>query len=592
MTGLRFGLHYTSDGAYAKQSLMERNFSMLSIRKIGIVGRTYRHLNRYREILGVLFKYGFGDIVETLKIEQYLEVGLQMISKKRRDQIEKLSRAERVRMAVEELGPTFIKLGQILSTRPDLIPLEYSREFSKLQDNVPAFSYEAVQSIVSEELGRSPEELFAHFESEPLAAASIGQVHRARLTDGEEVVVKVQRPGIRKTVEVDLEILLHLASLMERHVEEMVVQRPTRIVAEFARSLEKEIDYTIEAYHTERFSRQFMGEHTIYVPKIFKEFNSSRVLTIEYVEGMKVSDIQALKRKGCNLQSLAENGADLIMKQIFVHGFFHADPHPGNIFILSNNIICFLDFGMMGRIRQDEREDFTDFVTNLAGKNERKIMESVLRLSFYDAEPDREKLERDLTDLLEQQVYGRQGKLEMGKLFQKLIETVSTHGLTIKPDLYLMMKALGTIEGIAKMLDPAFDILKRAEPFVRKIQEERMNPKRIAGDMLEIGTEMIQLGREIPGEVRSILKQAREGKMKIEFGHSGLEPLLNTHNRSTNRLVFAIVLASLIVGSSLVVLSGIPPRWHDIPLVGLLGFILAGFIGFSLLISILRRKNM
>ena len=565
---------------------------MLSIRKIGIVGRTYRHLNRYREILSVLFKYGFGDMVETLKIEQYIEIGLQMISRKRREQIEKLSRAERVRMAVEELGPTFIKLGQILSTRPDLVPLEYSRELTKLQDHVPPFPYEEVRTIITEELGGSPEELFAHFETEPLAAASIGQVHRARLADGDEVVVKVQRPGIRKIVEVDLEILLHLASLMERHVEEMEVQRPTRIVEEFARSLEKEIDYTIEAYQTERFSRQFLGEHTIYVPKIYREFNSSRVLTIEYIEGIKVTDFEKLEKNGCNLHTLAENGADLVMKQIFVHGFFHADPHPGNIFILSNNIICFLDFGMMGRIRRDEREDFTDFVISLAGKNERKITDSVLRLSVYDQEPDRERLERDLTDLLEEQVYGRQGKLEMGKLFQKLIETVTTHGLTIKPDLYLMMKALGTIEGIAKMLDPAIDILKQAEPFVRQVQEERMNPKRIAGDMLEIGTELIQLGREIPGEVRSILKQAREGKMKIEFRHSGLEPLLNTYNRGANRLVFAIVLAALIVGSSLVVLSGIPPRWHDIPLIGLAGFILAGVIGFSLLVSILRRRKM
>jgi len=565
---------------------------MLSIRKIGVVGRTYRNLNRYREILGVLFRYGFGDIIETLKIEQYIEVGLQMISRKRRDQIEKHSRPERVRMALEELGPTFIKLGQILSTRPDLVPLEYSRELSKLQDHVPPFSYEEVKTIITQELGKAPEDLFDRFDPEPLAAASIGQVHRARLSMGDEVVVKVQRPGIRKTVQVDLEILLHLASLMERHVEEMVVQRPTGIVEEFARSLEKEIDYTIEAYHTERFSRQFLGDLTVYVPTVYREYNSSRVLTIEYVDGIKVSNIEALKKDGCNLRTLAENGADLVMKQIFVHGFFHADPHPGNIFILANNIICFLDFGMMGRIHKEEREDFTDFVTSLATKNERKITDSALKLTAYDVDPDREALERDLMDLMDEQVYGRLGKLNMGRLFQKLMETVSTHGLTIKPNLYLMMKALGTIEGIAKMLDPGFNIMKQTEPFVRKIQEERMSPKRIAGDMVEVGTELIQLGREIPGEVRAIMKQAREGKLKIEFAHSGLEPLLNTYSRTTNRMVFAIVLAALIIGSSLVVLSGIPPKWHDIPLVGIVGFIMAGVIGFSLLISIVRRRKM
>jgi ubiquinone biosynthesis protein len=515
-----------------------------------------------------------------------------MISRKRRDQIEKHSRPERVRMALEELGPTFIKLGQILSTRPDLVPLEYSHELSKLQDNVPPFSYEEVKTIIAQELKKTPEELFDRFELEPLAAASIGQVHRARLPAGDEVVVKVQRPGIQKTVEVDLEILLHLASLMERHVEEMVVQRPTRIVEEFARSLEREIDYTIEAYQTERFSRQFMGDHTVYVPTVYREYNSSRVLTIEYVEGIKVSNIQALKNSGCDLKTLAENGADLVMKQIFVHGFFHADPHPGNIFILPNNIVCFLDFGMMGRIHQEEREDFTDFVTSLATKNERKITESALKLTTYDTEPDRAELERDLMDLMDEQVYGRSGKLNMGRLFQKLIETVSVHGLTIKPDLYLMMKALGTIEGIAKMLDPDFNILKQTEPFVRRIQEERMSPKRIAGDMMEVGTELIQLGRELPGEVRAILKQAREGKLKIEFAHSGLEPVLKTYSRATNRMVFAIVLAALIIGSSLVVLSGIPPKWHDIPLVGIVGFLMAGVIGFSLLISIVRRKKM
>ncbi len=565
---------------------------MLSIRKIGVVGRTYRHLNRYRDILGVLFRYGFGDIIETLKIEQYIEVGLQMISRKRREQIEKHSRAERVRMAVEELGPTFIKLGQILSTRPDLVPLEYAQELSNLQDHVPPFSYEEVRDIIDKELGGTPEALFAQFEAEPLAAASIGQVHRARLLDGEEVVVKVQRPGIRKIVEVDLEILLHLASLMEKHVQEMEVQRPTRIVEEFARSLEKEIDYTIEAYHTERFARQFLGESTIYVPAVYRDLNSTRVLTTEYVAGIKVSNVDALKRKGCDLPLLARNGADLVMKQIFVHGYFHADPHPGNIFILPNNVICFLDFGMMGRIHNEEREDFTDFVTSMTTRNERKIMESVLKLTNYDQEPNREELERDLMDLMEEQVYGREGKLEMGKLFQRLIETVSSHGLSIKPDLYLMMKALGTIEGIAKMLDPGFNILKQAEPFVKKVQKDRLSPKRIAGDALDMGIELIQLGREIPGEVRAVFKQTREGKLKIEFAHSGLEPLLNTHHRTTNRMVFAIVLAALIIGSSLVVLSGVPPKWHDIPLIGIVGFILAGIIGFSLLISMVRRKKM
>ena len=253
---------------------------MLSIRKIGVIGRTYRHLNRYRQILTVLFKYGFGDLVDVLKIEQYLEIGLQMISRKRREQVDRLTRAERVRMALEELGPTFVKLGQMLSTRPDLIAVEFIEELSKLQDRVPPFSYAEVSQIIESDLGGLPENIFEHFEESPLAAASIGQVHRARLKDGEEVVVKVQRPGIRKIIEVDLEIMLHLASLMERHLEEFQVNRPARIVEEFARTLEKEIDYTIEASHIERFNRQFIDDATVYVPKVFRETTTERVLTM------------------------------------------------------------------------------------------------------------------------------------------------------------------------------------------------------------------------------------------------------------------------------------------------------------------------
>jgi len=250
------------------------------IRKIAVIGRTYRHLNRYRQILTILFKYGFGDLVDTLKIEQYLEIGLQMISRKRREHVEKLTRAERVRMALEELGPTFVKLGQILSTRPDLIPVELIQEFSKLQDHVPPFPYAEVKHIIESELGAPLGDIFQHLEETPLAAASIGQVHRARLMNGEEVVIKVQRPGIHKTIDVDLEIMLHLASLMERHLEEAELHRPTKIVEEFAHTLERELDYTIETSHVERFAKQFMGDQNIYVPKVYREKTTKQVITM------------------------------------------------------------------------------------------------------------------------------------------------------------------------------------------------------------------------------------------------------------------------------------------------------------------------
>ena len=336
---------------------------MISIRKIGVMGRTYRHAKRYKEILNVLIKYGFGDLVDALKIKEHIEIGIEKISGKQPERIEKLSRPERVRMALEELGPTFVKLGQILSTRPDLIPLEYVQELSKLQDDVPSFPYDDVREIIKSETGRFPEEIFHSFDKTPIAAASIGQVHKAILKDTEEeVAIKVQRPNIQQTIEVDLEIMLHLASLMERHVAEMEVFHPTKIVNEFARSIEDELDYTVEASHIEHFARQFLDDETIYVPKVYRDLSTKRILVMEFIDGIKASDLDRLKQDGYDLKEIASRGADSILKQICVYGFYHADPHPGNIFILPNNVICFIDFGMMGRISQQEREDFTDFV--------------------------------------------------------------------------------------------------------------------------------------------------------------------------------------------------------------------------------------
>jgi ubiquinone biosynthesis protein len=495
-------------------------------------------------------------------------------------------------MALEELGPTFIKLGQILSTRPDLIPLEYVRELSKLQDRVPPFPYEEVREIIKEETGRLPDEIFRHFDETPLAAASIGQVHRARLADGEEVVVKVQRPGIRKTVEVDLEIMLHLAGLMERHVEELEVHRPTRLVNEFARSLEKEINYTAEASHVERFARQFLDDETLYVPKVFREMTTERVLILEYIEGIKASRVDHLGQAGYDLKEITRRGADLIMKQVFVHGFFHADPHPGNIFVLPNNVICYLDFGMMGRIGRRDREDFSDLIIYVAQRDERKITDALLNLTLSDREADRSELERDLAEIADQHLYLPMKELEFGRFLQKLLETLTNHGLCLKPNLFLMMKALSTMEGLGRELDPDFEMIAHAEPFVRQVRLERLQPKRIAGDMLQTGAELVQLLREVPAEFRTIMRQSREGKIKIGFEHLGLESLLFTHDRTSNRIAFAIVLASLIVGSSLIILSGIPPKWQGIPLIGLGGFLVAGLMGFWLLVSILRRGRM
>jgi len=565
---------------------------MFSIKKIGAINKTYRHLNRYQGILRVLFKYGFSDVLERLHIDQYLESGLQMINRKPREQIDKLSRPERLRMSLEELGPTFIKFGQVLSTRSDFIPPEYLFELAKLQDDVPPFSYEDVESIFLAEMGHKPEELFAEFKREPVAAASIGQVHEGVLRDGDKVVVKVQRPEIEKIIAVDLEILAHIAALMEKYLEELQGHRPTSIVEEFARTISKEIDYSVEIGNIERFAKQFERSKTIYVPEVYRDLSCERILTMENIQGLKASDVDQLRKQGADLPLVAERGTNLIMEQIFVHGFFHADPHPGNIFILPDNLICFLDFGMMGRLSRQNRDDFTDLVLYIVARNERKVMESVLKLTNHYEDINRDALSRDLSEMLDRYLYLPLKELDAGKILQDLLELVSRHQIFFKPNFYLMMKAITTVEGVGRILDPDLELLKLAQPFMKKVKSDRLRLNRIAEEAGLATSEYIDLLRDLPEELRSILSQLRQGRMKLEFEHRGLSDLRVALDQVSNRISFAIVLASLIIGSSLIILSGIPPKWNDIPIIGLIGFLLAGVMGFWLLLSILRHGRM
>lgn len=556
------------------------------------IGRTYQHIQRYRQIITVLFKYGFGEMVDALRIEHYLEIGLQMISRKRRERIETFSRAIRIRMVLEELGPTFLKMGQILSTRPDLLPVEYMQELSKLQDNVPSFQYSEVEAAIEKELQKPINQVFSSFDKQPLAAASIGQVHQAKLLDGTNVVVKIQRPGIRHTIEVDLEIILHLASLMERHLEGWDIQRPTKIVEEFAHTLEKELDYTLEASHTERFARQFENEPAVYVPLVYREATTSRILTMEYIHGIKVSAIDQLEEEGLDRKKIAKQGLVLIMEQIFVHGFFHADPHPGNVFVLPDNVLCYIDFGMMGRLNLETREYFADLIMSIVHRNEREAVDALLKLTLPEDEPDYPHLEKDVAEFMDRHCYRPLKEVDVGVLLHNLLEAATKHRLVIPPDLFLMIKALSTVEGLGQLLDPDLDVIEQATPFIKRIQLNRINPRRIGKDMVHSGTDLFNLLKDIPREVRAILKMARQGKVKMEFEHRGLEPMLASHDRISNRLSFAIVLASLVIGSGLIVLSGIPPKWHEIPIIGLAGFLFAGFMGFWLLISIIRSGRM
>lgn len=577
----RVGLPWVQAGSIVK--------TMQGIDSIAVIGRTYRHLSRYQQIIGVLFRYGFGDLVDTLHVRRYLDAVLSVISRgERQARVEGLTRPQRVRKVLEELGPTFVKLGQLLSTRPDLIPIEYINELSKLQDHVPPFSGEAAREIVEKEIGRPTASLFKSFDLEAVAAASIAQGHRAELHDGEVVFVKVQRPGIGRTIEIDLEIMLHLAALLEHHSTDISILKPTQIVEEFARTLSRELDFRTEAANIGRFSDHFAGEKWLVVPSVIRSHSSSRVLTMTYVDGIKAADFEGLRAAGFDFKELAARGARLLMRQVFDHGFFHADPHPGNIYVLRDGRFCYVDFGMMGRVSGAEREHLAGLLSQAVTRNERKAVQDLLVLVRCESEPDRIELERDVGDFIDRHMYRSLRHLDVGCVLQDLYRICRRHGLVLRPHIYLMLKSLATIEELGRRLDPDFEIAEHIKPFVARLRRRRLSPLRIARDLGDGGMEFVCLLQDLPSQIRGIFQQIREGRIKVEFEHRGLDGMLQTHERISNRISSAIVLGAMIVGSSLMTLSDIPPKWNGMPILGIGGFVIAGLLGLWLLWSIMR----
>lgn len=565
---------------------------MLSIRKIGVIGRTYRHLNRYRQILTILFKYGFGDLLDRLSIDQYFGSGLQAISRKRVDRVEKLTRPQRLRMAFEELGPTYIKLGQILSTRPDLVPADYVDELAKLQDEVPPFPYEDVKAVIESEFGIPAEELFDQLEERPIASASIGQVHKARLKDGEPVAVKFQRPRIQKVIEVDLEIMLHLATLAERHIKEFEIHRPVIIVEEFARTLEKEIDYRIEATNMERIARQFLDLPHVYIPAVFRDFTTSRVLTTELIEGIKISKIEKIAEAGLDQKVIADRIVGLVLKQAFDHGFFHADPHPGNIFVLADNVICMVDFGMMGIVDRATREAFVDLIDSVVHQQEVRTTQVLLNITEWDEQPDIRALEREIADFTGRHFYKPLKDMEIGKLLQDLLQLTIRFRLRLPPDIFLMIKALSSVEGVGRALDPEFDLIAHASPFIKRIKLERFAPQRISADIMDMMSRLLQFLHQFPQDLMDLSGMIRQQKLSFQLEHKGLEKMLATQDQTSNRMSFAIIIAALIIGSALIVISEIPPLVFGISLIGIIGYLVAAIMGIWLLLAIIKKGRL
>jgi len=553
--------------------------------------RRYKNINRLREITTILIKYGFDYFVKQLGLTNLISKG-EKILKLKPSKIAQLSLPVRVRLALEELGPTFIKLGQILSTRPDLIPSDYIEELQKLQDEVPPFAYEQVEKAIKRELGADVSEIFKLFEQIPFAAASLGQVHQAILKDGEKVVVKVQRPDIEKIIETDLDILFHLARLTEKHIPDSRLYDPVGIVEEFAKVIRLELDYGTEGRNAERFKKNFEGEEIIYTPKIYWEFSSKRILTMELIEGIKINALEELDKAGYDRKKIAENGAKAFMKQILIDGFFHADPHPGNMLVMKGEIIGFMDFGMMGRLDEETREKGVDLFIALMERNPDKIINEMLDLGIAPPEIDTRSLKIDIKEMIDQYYNKPLREIKLGELINQLVEISIRYQIKMPAEFALLGKALLTIEGIGLELDPDFNLAEIAKPYAKDIILERKSPQRLFIKFLNDLNELYNLIILIPRQLNKTLKKMEKGTFKLEFQHRGLENLISALDKAANRIAFSLILAAIIVGSSLIMQTDKGPHFMGFPVIGVLGFLIAAILGLGLVIIIIRSGKM
>ncbi|KIX14683.1 ABC transporter [Dethiosulfatarculus sandiegensis] len=542
------------------------------------------NLDRLREVVTVLVKFGFQDILARLDLPfDIFRLGKQEAAHEKDTWV-------RIRKVMEDLGPSFVKFGQLMSLRPDLLPPELLKELGKLQDRVQPESLEDIKKVATKSLGREMKQVFEWFEEEPLASASLSQVHRAALLeDGQVVAVKVQRPGIQAKVMSDLEILGFLTSGLHNFVEELKTYRLPDAFASLRRSLLRELDFSREARYMRIARSNLASDQGVVVPKVFAELSSENLLVMELIEGSRLADLPGDQPK--KQRRLARTGLKAVIRQILQDGFFHADPHPGNILITSDDKVCFLDWGMIGRLGQRDRQSLLSLIDAVVSRDVERLVEVLADLSEGSRKLDKRKLALELSEVIDLYYAVELKSLNLGQLMAELLNLVREHGLALPPDYTVMVKALMTAEGTARLIYPDMDVIKEAEPLVKRLMLARFSPEEIWRGMRAVFRDLPVLGEVMPSRILNILNKLEKDELTIGFEHKNLYRFNLSLQQATNRLTMGIIIAAMLIASSLVISSGLGPYLFGFPALGVAGYVASGLLGLWLIINIIRSRK-
>ncbi len=547
-----------------------------------VLDRSRRHIRRYREIAGVLAKHGWGWLVHRIGLAEHLGRGAR--------KARLVEAPAHLREMLEELGPTFVKLGQLLSTRPDILPQSYVGELEKLQDTAPTLPSEEIHAVIESELNAAVEAVFGDFDETPLAAASLAQVHRATLTDGTPVIVKVQRPGIEEHIETDIEIIYKRARFAESHWERARTYGLMDIVDEFATTLREELDYTREGRNTDRLREMLARDKRIHVPAVHWALTTNRVLTLEQVRGVKITDVPRDPSIGLDLKDLAKRLAHAFVEQVFVDGFFHADPHPGNILIGADGSIGLVDCGQVGRLDPESRAGAVRMLMAFEQQDARALADEILFLGIAQDEVDVRRLTIDLGKIL-RSYYGMPARaVNMGRLLMQVLNASASHKVRLPTSFAVLGKVFANIDGICRQLDPDFNLTEVARGCVGRAVRKELTSEGAATELYRAVSAARSLVVNLPEQISRLMRKAVEGNLRIEFKHEGLDDVTDAFRASSNRIAIALIVAAIIVGSSLIVATarGAGRGWFGLPVLGVIGYIMATVFGIWLIASIIR----